>query len=56
MATAATVEGMAVPDDDGPMFRKKRIGYGLSPNRAGGWLIVLLVVMAVIAITVALRH
>lgn len=56
MMAVAIVEGVAVPDDDGPLFRKKRIGYGLSPNGAGGWLILLLIVMAIIAVTVALRH
>ncbi len=43
-------------DDDKGLFKKKRIGYGYSPNGVGGWLIVLLVVAAVVGITIALRH
>ena len=43
-------------DDEKGLFRKKRIGYGYSPNGLGGWLIVLLVVLAVVGIGVALRH
>ncbi|MGH7111858.1 MAG: hypothetical protein ACREFK_15675 [Stellaceae bacterium] len=45
-----------MPDDDDSLFRKKRIGYGWSPNGVGGWLIMLLVIVAIIAITAALRH
>ena len=43
-------------DNGGGLFKKKRIGYGYSPNGVGGWLVVILIVAAVIAITVWLRH
>ena len=43
-------------DNDNSLFRRKRIGYGFSPNGAGGWLIVLVIVAAVIGLSVALRH
>ncbi|HEX3864707.1 MAG TPA: hypothetical protein VHY35_23735 [Stellaceae bacterium] len=42
-------------NDDNSMFKPKRIGYGFSPNGAGGWLIVLVVVAAIIGITFAMR-
>lgn len=41
-------------DDDKPLFREKRIGFGLSPNRPGGWFIILVIIGAVAALTVAL--
>lgn len=43
-------------EDRGGLFKKKRIGFGYSPNGVGGWLITIMVVAAVIAIIVALRH
>jgi uncharacterized membrane protein len=45
-----------MPNDDNSLFRKKRIGYGYSPNGVGGWLVVLVIVAAVIGISMALRH
>ncbi len=42
-------------DDNKGLFRKKRVGFGYSPNGAGGWLIVLAAVAAMIGIGFALR-
>jgi hypothetical protein len=46
-------KGAGILSDDNPLFKKKRIGYGYSPNGAGGWLLVLAVVAAIIGISVA---
>jgi uncharacterized membrane protein len=56
MIAIPTTKGPAMADDDKPLFRKKRIGYGWSPNRAGGWLIMLVIIWAFIAITLVLRR
>lgn len=36
--------------DQSPWFRKKKIGYGWTPNNWKGWAVTLLVILVVVAL------